>query len=95
MGPADLTGADESHRYLSAVDQLLADEQVANPQAAGNVVWPLADQQGTINDLAVYNSQTGITSVANHRVYDSFGNLIVANQCGCRLLVRIHGAAVR
>ncbi len=74
-GAGDLTGADESHRYLSAVDQVFADEQVANPQAAGNVVWPLANQQGTINDLAVYNNQTGITSVANHRVFNTFGDL--------------------
>ena len=49
----------------------MADENVTT----GNVVWPLANQQGTINDLAVCNSQTGITSVANHRVFDTFGNL--------------------
>jgi RHS repeat-associated protein len=66
--------ADLSHRYTwqpNAVDQLMADENVTT----GNVVWPLANQQGTINDLAVCNSQTGITSVANHRVFDTFGNL--------------------
>jgi RHS repeat-associated protein len=53
---------------------VFADEQVANPQAAGNVVWPLADNLGTVRDLAV--SQNGITSVVNHRVFDSFGNLV-------------------
>ena len=41
----------------------------------GNVVWPLTDNLGTVRDLAVYNAATGVTSVANHRVYDSFGNL--------------------
>jgi RHS repeat-associated protein len=41
----------------------------------GNVVWPLADNLGTVRDLAVYNAATGQTSAANHRVYDSFGNL--------------------
>jgi RHS repeat-associated protein len=35
----------------------------------------LTDNQGTVRDLAVYNAQTGVTSVANHRVYDSFGTL--------------------
>ena len=34
----------------------------------------MADNQGTIKDLAVMES--GVTSVANHRVYDSFGNLV-------------------
>ena len=31
----------------------MADEQVTNPNAAGNVVYPLADQEGTIHDLAM------------------------------------------
>jgi RHS repeat-associated protein len=47
----------------------MADEHVTNNE----VVLPLADQQGTIRDLAITND--GITSIANHRVYDSFGNL--------------------
>jgi RHS repeat-associated protein len=41
----------------------------------GGVVWPLADQLGTVRDLAVYDSATATTAVANHRVYDSYGNL--------------------
>ena len=77
-GPGNVTAANLSHRYLwgPAVDQLLADEQVTSPQTPGNVVWPLTDDLGTVRDLAVYNAQTGVTSVANHRVYDSFGNLV-------------------
>ena len=76
-GAGSVTAADESHRYLCgpAVDQVLADEQVVNPQTPGNVVWPLADNLGTVRDLAVNDPQTGVTSVANHRVFDSFGNL--------------------
>ena len=72
-----LTVANLSHRYLSGqvVDQVFADEQVTNPQTPGNVVWTLTDNLGTVRDLAVYNAQTGITAVANHRVYGSFGNL--------------------
>ncbi len=76
-GTGDVTAANLSHRYAwgQAVDQVLADEQVVNVQAAGNVVWPLADNLGTVRDLAIRDAQTGVTSVANHRVYDSFGNL--------------------
>ena len=73
----DLAAANLSHRYLygPAVDQVLADEQVSSLSQAGNVVWPLADNLGTVRDLAVYNSQTGATSIANHRVYNAFGVL--------------------
>jgi RHS repeat-associated protein len=86
----DITASDLSRRYLwqaNAVDQLMADEQLApasteeggneghSLSAPGDVVWTLGDHLGTVRDLAVYDSETGITTVANHRVYDSFGNL--------------------
>ena len=80
-GPSEgdsLTGSDLSHRYLwqpDAVNQLVADEQVATPTQPGNVVIPLTDHLGTVRDLAVYDIQSGTTTVANHRVFDSFGNL--------------------
>jgi RHS repeat-associated protein len=63
-----------SHRYLwsNQVDQLLADEAVSG----GNVLWPLANHLGTIPDIADYNESTGITAIANHRVWDTFGKLI-------------------
>ena len=69
--------ADLSHRYVwqpGAVDQLMADEQVTTPTTAGKVVWTLGDNQGTIRDLAV--TESGVTSVATHRVFDSYGNLV-------------------
>jgi RHS repeat-associated protein len=68
-----------THRYFwnpVAVDQLLADETVTDPETAGSVLWPLADHLGTIRDLASYNSTTDTTTIENHRVYDSFGNLV-------------------
>jgi RHS repeat-associated protein len=90
-GTGAVTGADLSHRYLwqpDVVDQIMADEQLTGGEglgtgggfgydltAPGNVIWPLADQLGTVRDLAVYDAQTGITSIANHRVYGSFGSL--------------------
>ena len=64
------------------MDQLLADEQLVpvtgggyDLTSPGNVVWTLTDNENTVRDLATYNAQTGVTAVANHRVYDSFGNL--------------------
>jgi RHS repeat-associated protein len=86
-GSGAVTGANLSHRYLwgPAVDQVLADEQLSplplgegqcegfDLAHAGSIVWPLADNLGTVRDLAV--SQNGITSVANHRVFDTYGNL--------------------
>jgi len=68
---------DVSHRYLwgEMVDQLLADEQVTTTSSAGSVLWTLGDQIGSLRDLATYNSGTDTTTIANHRVYDSYGNL--------------------
>jgi RHS repeat-associated protein len=76
---------DLSHRYLwgPAVDQLLADEQLPPPPTggrttaanwSGTILWPLADHLGTTRDLVTHSS--GVTTLANHRNYDSFGNLL-------------------
>ena len=84
-----VTAANLSHRYLwdPVVDQVLADEQLSplpvgegqgvgyDLSAPGNIVWPLADNLGTARDLAITDPQTGLTTVANHRVFDSYGNL--------------------
>ncbi|MDE3164799.1 MAG: RHS repeat-associated core domain-containing protein, partial [Acidobacteriota bacterium] len=50
--------------------QVLADEN-----ASGAVSWLLPDNQGTIRDVAQYNSGTGVTSIVDHLKYDSFGNI--------------------
>ena len=64
-----------SHRYLwgDAVDQVLADEQVDDVSVEGDVLWALTDHLGTVCDLAEYDDSTGVTTVANHRTYDAFG----------------------
>jgi RHS repeat-associated protein len=84
-GSGTLDASNLSHRYLwqpGAVDQLMSDEQLSGSvggqggydlTTAGKVVFTLGDNQGTIRDLAVMAS--GVTSVVNHRVFDSFGNL--------------------
>lgn len=69
---SDSTPPSITHRYLqgAAIDQILADEDASN-----DVLWPLADNLGTIRDLAEYNDSTDTTFVANHIVYDAFGNV--------------------
>src|SRR6201999_2630305 len=69
--------ADLAHRYLYGpqVDQVLADEAVASLTSAGDLLWPLTDQLGTVQDLAEYDSSTNATTIANHIEYDSYGNV--------------------
>ena len=73
-----LTAANLSHRYLwgPAVDQILAGETVTSLTQPGNVLLPLTNNEGTVCDLAQYNAGTGTTTVVDHRIYDSFGNLV-------------------
>ena len=79
-----------TNRYLhnpQVIDQVFADEQFnpaleigsdgsPNQTAGGNVIYPLADHLGTARDLADYDAALGITAIANHRVYDSYGQRI-------------------
>jgi RHS repeat-associated protein len=76
-GAADLTADDLAHRYLwgPAVDQLLADETVTDLQTEGEILWPLGDHLNTVRDLAAYDDLTDTTTIANHRVYDAYGNV--------------------
>jgi len=64
-------------RYMwgPAVDYLLSDEQLTSPTTPGTVYWALTDHLNTVRDLALYDFGTDTTSVANHRVYDAYGNL--------------------
>ncbi len=56
-------------------DQLLADEIVDSLTTEGEILWALADQVGTIRDIGTWNDTSSEYEIANHRVYDSFGNL--------------------
>ena len=40
------------------------------------MLWPLADHLGTIRDIGDLDESANAFGIANHRVYDSFGNLI-------------------
>jgi len=76
---AGSTASTLSHRRLwnpAAVDQLLADESVTSLTTPGVVQYPLGDHLGTLRDLATYNAGTNVTTIANHRRYDSYGNLV-------------------
>jgi RHS repeat-associated protein len=71
---------DLTNRYLHgpAIDQILADEQIDDilgTTVTGEVLWPLADKLGTIRDVAEFDSLAIITTVANHREYDVYGNI--------------------
>jgi hypothetical protein len=77
-----LTVEDLAHRYLwqaNAVDQLMADERTHldgnSNVVTDEVLWALTDQQGTVHDMAKLNTATGVTSVVDHIVRDSFGNV--------------------
>jgi RHS repeat-associated protein len=63
-----------THRYLwsDQVDELFSDEQRLSGLVP-DTKWALSDHQGTIKDIADFNSSTGQTSI-RHRAYDSFGN---------------------
>ena len=68
----------ERELWGPAVDQILATEEVTalsggGAQSAGTVNWDLTDNQGTVRDVVQYNG--GATSVVNHLVYDSFGQI--------------------
>jgi len=71
----DETGAVKD-RYLHgpAVDQVLADEEWVGGLA--NVRWPLADHEGTVEQLAEYDAATGTTSIAQRIRYDAFGRVL-------------------
>jgi RHS repeat-associated protein len=62
-----------SHRYRwsDSVDELIANEQIGS-----DTLYGLGDHLGTIRDIANFNEGTGVTSVTNHRKYDSFGKLV-------------------
>jgi len=76
-GPGGPAAADLSHRYLwgDAVDQIFADESVADLATPGEVLWPLTDHQNTVRDVARYDGATATTTVVNHVVYDTFGRI--------------------
>ena len=80
--------SDLSHRYLwgPAVDQILADESVDSLTSAGDILWPLTDHLGTTRDLATYDAVENESSVASHRVFDSFGNLVYQSDDGVTIL---------
>ena len=82
-----------SHRYLwsDAVDQILADEQVTSLSTAGNTLWGLGDNLGSVRDIADQNESTYATTVTNHRVYDGFGKLTSETNSSVDLLFGFTG----
>jgi RHS repeat-associated protein len=63
----------QTHRYLhgTGVDTVLADETPTQ------VLWALADNQGTVRDLVDGNG-----TILNHVTYDSFGKVVGQSNAG-------------
>jgi hypothetical protein len=70
VGEAQEVNASFSHQPM--IDQLLANEWVGD-----GTYWPLTDHLGTVRDLVTFNGTT--TTNVEHRVFDSFGNLVSDN----------------
>ncbi len=87
------SASDLSHRYLwsDRVDELLADEQVTSLSAPGDTLYALSDHLGTIRDIANFNESTSVTSVTNHRTYNSFGKLISETNAAVDLIFGFTG----
>ncbi len=75
---AALTNSDLVRRFLNgaAADQVFA-EEVTSGGSSVQTRWLLADNEGTIRDVATYAA--GATTVQDHLVYDSFGNYTESN----------------
>ncbi|WP_164102594.1 RHS repeat-associated core domain-containing protein [Candidatus Laterigemmans baculatus] len=65
----------DRYLYGAAVDEVLASEEVASTLAAGDVLWPLADNLRTVRDIAEHENSTGSTLIASHIAYDAFGSI--------------------
>jgi YD repeat-containing protein len=65
-----------TNRYLVGpnTDEILSDEQVAGGTSTA-VTWSLADNLGSVRDLVQYIPGTNTTTVVNHVVYDTFGQI--------------------
>ncbi len=65
-GPHLIASMDEfgtvTNRYLhgAAVDQILADEQYDPTTGESRVLWPLADDQGSVRDIAAYDAEEAV-----------------------------------
>jgi len=74
-----IEGDELTARYLwgPQTDQLLAVEQPDSLTTAdpADVLWTLTDNLGSVRDAVTYLAATDATTVAEHYVYDAFGNI--------------------
>jgi RHS repeat-associated protein len=94
--PVSLTANNLSHRYVygPAVDQVLADERVTlqnGTLATDEVLWPLADAQGTVRDVAKLTGTTA--AVVDHVIYNSFGGVVSESDPSRGVLFKYTGCA--
>ena len=60
----------------AVIDHIMAVEDVNSLLSAGDIKWPFTDHLGTPRDLASYDSGTDETTIENHRIFESFGQLV-------------------
>lgn len=77
--------------YGASVDQILAQEEVTSTSSAGDVLWALSDNLGSIRDVASYNPVTDTTTIVNHLAYDAFGNVTSESNTAIDLLFAYTG----
>ena len=64
----------QTYRYLHGVE---VDQVIAQEDAAGEVLWALSDNQGSVRDVVDRDG-----NVVNHVVYDSFGRVVEESDGG-------------
>jgi RHS repeat-associated protein len=65
----------ETEMGSGVFSRMFADEKVSSLGTAGSMLWALTDHENSVRDLAAYDSGTDTTTIANHRIYDAYGNL--------------------
>ena len=64
------TSRDSRLLHGPSIDQVFATESTS-----GDILWALADHQGTVRDWVDHDSMMATTTIVNHLKYDSFGNI--------------------
>jgi hypothetical protein len=65
---SSLTTRNLSYRYLQrpAIDQILADEAVSDLATEGDLLWPLAENMGSVPDLPIGQGLTDYDGSGRH-----------------------------
>jgi RHS repeat-associated protein len=84
-GTTESTALTERYLWGPAVDQLLAQDHVAS-DGTSTTSWTLTDHLGSVRNIVSYDASTDTTTVDDHFVYDSFGNITTGDTSVTRYL---------